>query len=596
MAGIQALVNQKTGQNWGNPNPVYYQIAQNEYGVSGGTFQGSSCNASGSGGPADVCVFNDVTQGDNDVACEDDGGTADSQCYKPSGTLGVDSTDTIASTTILTGGTGYTSAPTCIIAGPSNNNPYLSPTGATLYAGGTQATCTAAFNSGSTTGTYTIKFNATGTTINTDYPNQLGFLIGGVTYTFVSSLSGAPANSVLLVTSGSGSTNETDNAKNLAAAITANSSFCTVSPCFGTGTTANPLATAADPTSSTLTITAKTAGYAGNFSVSYAATDVIFQQLEVTTITQTIAASGPGYVSSIAITAAGSGYAPQTPVTFSGTGSGALAVANTNAGTASSSYQPAYGAAPGYDLATGLGSVNANNMVESCSWVTSSSPGINSPSTGSTITGPVETFCWGPVAGATNYWLDAGRSYGDNYYEQSGPLGPSTFSLTVNDFPNDGSTIYVTFWYFVSGSWQFTEYEYIAEGGTSCLGNVTSPTPGGILPATGAGPGGTGGAAQVFGWTPSSATGCAAAVTGYWLDAGEPGTENFYYQSGQLSASTTSNTAYPLPTAAANGPGCTPVPPQTQCQDPSTVTVTLFTLINGSWQAAPTVSYTYAPN
>jgi hypothetical protein len=33
MAGIQALVNQQTNQIWGNPNPIYYQIAQNEYGV-----------------------------------------------------------------------------------------------------------------------------------------------------------------------------------------------------------------------------------------------------------------------------------------------------------------------------------------------------------------------------------------------------------------------------------------------------------------------------------------------------------------------------------------------------------------------------------
>jgi len=40
-------VNQQTNQIWGNPNPIYYQIAQNEYGVSGGTFLGGSCNSSG---------------------------------------------------------------------------------------------------------------------------------------------------------------------------------------------------------------------------------------------------------------------------------------------------------------------------------------------------------------------------------------------------------------------------------------------------------------------------------------------------------------------------------------------------------------------
>jgi len=52
MAGIQALINQRTGQNWGNANTVYYSIAQSEYGTQGGSFLGSACNSSGSGGPA----------------------------------------------------------------------------------------------------------------------------------------------------------------------------------------------------------------------------------------------------------------------------------------------------------------------------------------------------------------------------------------------------------------------------------------------------------------------------------------------------------------------------------------------------------------
>ena len=56
MAAIQALVNQETGETWGNPNPIYYQIAQNEYGTAGGSFQGSACNSSGAGGPAAVAL------------------------------------------------------------------------------------------------------------------------------------------------------------------------------------------------------------------------------------------------------------------------------------------------------------------------------------------------------------------------------------------------------------------------------------------------------------------------------------------------------------------------------------------------------------
>ena len=55
---------------------------------------------------------------------------------------------------------------------------------------------------------------------------------------------------------------------------------------------------------------------------------------------------------------------PETPITLTGGGgSGAIAVANTTPATAAQSYQPSYGAAPGYDLATGLGSVNATNLV-----------------------------------------------------------------------------------------------------------------------------------------------------------------------------------------------------------------------------------------
>ena len=148
MAAIQALVNQRTSQPWGNPLVNYYKMGQNEYGTAGGAFQGGVCNASTSGGPASSCVFHDITQGDIDQACQYDGTTEEAHCYKPSGTQGVDSTDVITTGTVITGGSGYSSAPTCTIAGPSNNNPYKLPSGATPWAGGTQASCTASFNSG----------------------------------------------------------------------------------------------------------------------------------------------------------------------------------------------------------------------------------------------------------------------------------------------------------------------------------------------------------------------------------------------------------------------------------------------------------------
>jgi hypothetical protein len=58
-AGIQALVNQKTGERWGNANTVYYAIANAEYGVSGN----ASCNSSLGNATGAGCVFHDVTQG-----------------------------------------------------------------------------------------------------------------------------------------------------------------------------------------------------------------------------------------------------------------------------------------------------------------------------------------------------------------------------------------------------------------------------------------------------------------------------------------------------------------------------------------------------
>jgi subtilase family serine protease len=87
MAGIQALVNQRTGSPQGNPNPVYYSLAAAEYGPSGN----SSCNSTLGNGAASSCVFYDVTHGDMDVNC-----TGTQNCYAPSGSYGVLSTSNSA--------------------------------------------------------------------------------------------------------------------------------------------------------------------------------------------------------------------------------------------------------------------------------------------------------------------------------------------------------------------------------------------------------------------------------------------------------------------------------------------------------------------
>ncbi len=92
------------------------------------------------------CVFYDITQGDNDVNCRHNGTVYKDDCYVPSSTNGTLGTQAITSLSLTAGGSGYTSAPTCTIKAPSNLAKYLSPTGTTIYGGGTQAKCTATIN------------------------------------------------------------------------------------------------------------------------------------------------------------------------------------------------------------------------------------------------------------------------------------------------------------------------------------------------------------------------------------------------------------------------------------------------------------------
>jgi hypothetical protein len=63
LAGVQALINQKTGSAQGNPNYFYYKLA------SSGT-----CDASAGDNASSNCVFHNVTQGDIAVNC---GGSLD---------------------------------------------------------------------------------------------------------------------------------------------------------------------------------------------------------------------------------------------------------------------------------------------------------------------------------------------------------------------------------------------------------------------------------------------------------------------------------------------------------------------------------------
>ena len=103
-AGIQALINQYTGSTQGNPNPVLYKLAAAEYGASGN----SGCNSSNGNTVSASCIFYDVTAGDMVAPCTNYPNTASYfNCYRPSGTYGVISTNNNAYAPAFAAGTGW---------------------------------------------------------------------------------------------------------------------------------------------------------------------------------------------------------------------------------------------------------------------------------------------------------------------------------------------------------------------------------------------------------------------------------------------------------------------------------------------------------
>jgi hypothetical protein len=357
MAAIQALVNEKWNIRTGNPNPTYYSIANSEFGASGD----SSCysiNQPPRRGLASSCAFYDITQGDNVIDCRYNGPN-EVGCYLPSGTYGSLSTQALASVTVTAGGSGYTSAPTCTLSAPAATSPYLNPAGGTIYAGGTQATGTCTASLGSTTAAGTLVVSGT---VATSWAGAT-FTVGSTTYTFVN---GTPAavNQVELHTSNNAGTNRTDTAMNIEAVIDAVTGDCADSGCVHAGQTANSAVTATRSTN-TVTLTAKTVGAAGNFTLNSTESGVV--------ATITTVGLGP-YVSAISgptggIAPGGVGYAGGSGCTLTGGGgSGATCAAQVLITTTPASYQPAFYATPGWDFATGIGSVNAYNLVFNSAW------------------------------------------------------------------------------------------------------------------------------------------------------------------------------------------------------------------------------------
>jgi subtilase family serine protease len=98
MAGIQTLVNQYKGGKQGNPAPVYYQLAAQQYGSAGNP----NCSASLGASIEGDCIFHDVVSGDIDVYCQ-----SNINCFFPSGDYGVLSTSSTSYAPAYRARTGY---------------------------------------------------------------------------------------------------------------------------------------------------------------------------------------------------------------------------------------------------------------------------------------------------------------------------------------------------------------------------------------------------------------------------------------------------------------------------------------------------------
>jgi subtilase family serine protease len=84
-----------------------------------------------------------------------------------------------------------------------------------------------------------------------------------------------------------------------------------------------------------------------------------------TQATCTATASG-GHVTAVTLTNAGAGYAPNPVCTL--TGGGGTGATCSVSGVTDAAYQPAFAATPGWDFATGIGTINAYNLVFSPLW------------------------------------------------------------------------------------------------------------------------------------------------------------------------------------------------------------------------------------
>ena len=140
---------------------------------------------------------------------------------------------------------------------------------------------------------------------------------------------------------------------------------------------------------------------------------------------------------------------------------------------------------------------------------------MNSPSSGSTLSGSSQAFSWNTGSGALEYFLYVGNSQGGNNYF-GGSTGTSR-SQTVGGLPTDGSTIYVRLWSRFSNGWNYNDYTYRAATVVAQSKAVM------VTPSTGST---LNGASQTFAWSAGS-----GALEYYFQLGSSQGAANYFNNS-----------------------------------------------------------------
>ena len=186
---------------------------------------------------------------------------------------------------------------------------------------------------------------------------------------------------------------------------------------------------------------------------------------------------------------------------------------------------------------------------------------LTAPTPSTTLTGSSVTFTWTPGNFATIFALDIGTNYAGS---SSSPNSSDVYSsgsltgtsVTVNNLPTNGETLYVQLCSLINGSWVRVNYTFTASGSPTPP-VLTTPAPDTTTPLTGT--------SVAFSWTPGNTS------THFELWVGSTGVgSNNIYDSGNVTATT--ETVNGLPS---NG---------------ETVYVRLYYLRSGAWQS---IDYTY---